>query len=416
MDGALICATMTQITALSTIELRQKRALLLSLTAVQFVHVLDFVIVMPLGPQLMEDLGASTATFGLFVSAYNVAAALAGLGGALLLDRFDRRNALVSVFVGLALSTVACALVLDSSMLIASRFLAGIFGGLVQAILFTIVGDCFAERERGAAVGTVMSAFSVASILGIPLGLFLADRWGWRAPFVGLGLVSIFIGIAVHHCLPPLRSHLGSPRRRRFRQEWAELKSLIVRRQSIDAFLFVIALMFAGFSVIPYVSTYLVSNIGLTSGDLASVFLAGGIVTFATARWIGRLADRFGKSRTFSWLAVASVVPILVLTHLPQVPVLVALIATAIFTLSISARGIPALAMITASIERSRRGRFLSLTSSVQQMASGVASLLAGWILHRGLDGRLDHFGKAGILAAVFSLLAVFFARRLRQA
>jgi len=167
--------------------------------------------------------------------------------------------------------------------------------------------------------------------------------------------------------------------------------------------------------VIPYVSAYLVSNIGLTQSDLASVFLAGGIATFASARAVGRLADRWGKPKVFTWLALASIFPILMLTSLPRVPVLVALLVTALFTLSISARGIPALAMITASIEKSRRGRFLSLTSSVQQAASGAASLLAGWIMNRGNDGTLDNFDLAGYVAAFFTVLAIFFGRRLRK-
>jgi predicted MFS family arabinose efflux permease len=418
MNAASICAPTSQpLTPAKSDATKRKRALLLTLTAVQFVHVLDFVIVMPLGPQLMTDLGVGTTTFGLFVSSYNVAAALAGIGGAVLLDRFDRRAALVSVFFGLGLATFACAWAFDATTLLGARFLAGIFGGLIQAILFTIVGDCFAERERGVATGTVMSAFSVASVVGVPIGLFIAGRWGWRAPFACLAFVSLFVGIAAHHFLPPLTSHLKKPKKSVApRGEWHELKKLVSRPRTIDALLLIVSLMFAGYTVIPYISAYLVSNLGLTQADLASVFLAGGIATFATARQVGKLSDRFGKLSVFTWLAIGSVIPILLLTHLPQVPVLLALFVTAFFTLSISARGIPALAMITASIEKSRRGRFLSLTSSVQQIASGAASLFAGWILHRGLDGRLDHFDTAGLVAASFTLLSVYFAHRLRNA
>lgn len=414
MKAASIRAPTPQTPPLSQ-DATRKRALLASLTAVQFVHVLDFVIVMPLGPQLMMDLGVGTAAFGLFVSAYNIAAALSGLGGAVVLDRFDRRTALVSVFFGLGLATLVCASASNATTLVGARFLAGLFGGLVQAILFAIVGDCFHERERGAATGTVMSAFSIASVIGVPIGLFVADRWGWRAPFAVLAFVSLFVGLAAHHFLPSLRSHLKT-KKARDEGDWRELFIMVTRPQTVDAVLLIVTLMFAGFTVIPYVSAYLVSNIGLTQADLASVFLAGGIATFATARLVGRLADRYGKLRMFTWLALGSIVPILLLTHLPRVPVLAALLVTALFTVSISARGIPALAMITASIEKTRRGRFLSLTSSVQQMASGAASLFAGWILHRGLDGRLDHFGTAGLIAAAFTVLAVVFAHRLKQA
>lgn len=388
---------------------RSQFVLLLILAALQFVHVLDFVILMPLGPQIMRDLKIGTGQFGVLVSSYHIAAALAGLLGAFTLDRYDRRTALLGAFAGLTCATVACATTSQATTLLLARFAAGLFGGWIQALIFAVVGDCFSDEKRGWATGVVMSAFSVATVLGVPFGLFISDTWDWRSVFIALGIISTAILIAGLLRLPRLSDHLS---RKASRESW-NLKPLIARRNSLAAFGLIVSLMFAGFTIIPFVSAYLVANLGLDEKDLASVFFAGGVATFATARMTGRIADRLGKTRVFTWIAGLSTIPILVLTHLQSTSVLAIIIVTTFFTTFIAARGIPALALITASIERARRARFLSLTSSIQQISSGAATIVAGWILGQNVDGEITHFSYAGYLAVAFTLLAILFARKL---
>ncbi|HVK60051.1 MAG TPA: MFS transporter [Bdellovibrionales bacterium] len=395
-------------------QLRAPRLLLAALAAIQFVHVLDFIILMPLGPQLMRELSIGPRSFGLIVSSYNLAAALAGLAGAILLDRFDRKSAMLFAFFGLTLATLVCGFAPTFPALLGARFVAGIFGGLIQALIFTVVGDSFPESRRGAATGTVMSSFSLATVLGVPLGLFLADRWGWRVPFLFLGFASVPLLIACFFGLPNLRGHLNGHSFSDAKVEFANLKVLMRRKKTIDAILLIVSLMFAGFTVIPYVSAYLVANVGLSQSDIAVVFFAGGITTFATARLIGVISDRYGKLRVFTWLAVISTIPIVILTHLGSSSLITAVIVTTFFTTLISARGIPALAMITASIEKAKRGRFLSLTSSVQQAASAAASLFAGWLLGTSADGHILRYQWAGYVAVAATGAAIIFARRLR--
>jgi predicted MFS family arabinose efflux permease len=216
--------------------------------------------------------------------------------------------------------------------------------------------------------------------------------------------------------LPALKDHLRVLKRGRIKREFWDLKSILKRKTTLDSIWLIVSLMFAAFTIIPFVSAYLVANVGLQQSDIALVFLCGGLATFVSAHVIGVISDRFGKLRVFNWLAILSIFPIVLLTHLRHVSLLTAIVVTTLFTVSISARGIPALAMITASIDRAKRGRFLSLTSSVQQASSAAASLFAGSLLGMSSDGRILNFSVAGYVAVAATLSATVFARRLRPA
>jgi predicted MFS family arabinose efflux permease len=401
----------------------RERVLLATLAAVQFVHVLDSLIVMPLAPELMRDMMLGTGEFGALVSSYNLSAAVAGLLGAFLLDHFDRKKALLVLFTGLFCGTLVCGLSSGVYVLFTGRIIAGACGGLIQALLFAIIGDCFKETKRGAATGIVMSSFSVATVLGVPISLFLVAHGTWRLPFLVLGFLGFVITIVAAFTLPPLRGHLTFVAKTQALMKRAQADSalpatsfsvFLLKRNTRYAFLLIITLMFAGFTVIPYMSAYLVSNLKLSHEDLATVFFAGGVATFATARLVGGFADRFGKRKVYTVLALASAFPTLALTHLTHVPMLALLFVTTTFTLLIAARGIPALAMVTASVGPGLRGRFLSLTSSVQQASSGLASFFSGFLLNQGTSGQLLNYNWAGDLSVVFILLSVLIANQIR--
>jgi predicted MFS family arabinose efflux permease len=393
-----------------------ERWFLLTLAAIQFVHVLDSLVVMPLGPQFIRALDLTPAMFGALVSAYSLAAAAAGLAGSFVLDRFDRRPALLVTMAGLAGATLICGLSRDYASLVTGRVIAGACGGLIQALLFTIIGDSFPDHRRGAATGTVMSSYSVATVIGVPVALFLAGKGDWASPFLVLSIVGFIVfGIALF-VIPTLQGHLQYVARQ---QKVLESKSafiaLILKTNSRLAFAMIITSMFAGFTVLPYMSAYLSANLGLSHQDLATVFFAGGVATFTTARWVGQLSDRFGKQNLFTYLALSSAVPTLLLTHSQPMPLLAILCITTSFFLLIGARGIPSLSLITASVGPGLRGRFLSLTSSIQQASSGIASLVTGLFLNQAKDGHLTNFNWAGDLSVVFILLSVLVANRLRS-
>jgi predicted MFS family arabinose efflux permease len=298
------------------------------------------------------------------------------------------------------------------TMLLVARAVAGAFGGVMGAMVFSIVGDIIPEYRRGAATGTVMSAFSLAAVIGLPIGLFLANFSDWRAPFFFLTALGVITVIATFLVLPPLRGHLEHYRES---SPLKQLKSIFSNYNHLNAFALIIMLMFAGFSVIPFISLYMVANVGLAETDLPYLYFSGGLATFFTARLIGRYSDRHGKRKVFGIIAVVSIVPILLVTHMTKVPVIIAIGTTTLFMIFVSGRFVPAMALIISSVEPRLRGSFMSFNSSVQQIAAGCASLMAGSVMGKSAEGELTQFGTVGIIAAVSTIICICLTARLRS-
>ncbi len=398
--------------ALPHLELRSARPLLAVLAGIQFSHIVDFMIMMPLGPQFMTLFGIGPQQFSLLVSSYTLTAALAGLLAALFIDRFDRRHALLALYAGFSLATLACALAPGYHWLLLARAGAGAFGGVLSASVFAIVGDVIPDSRRGAAMGTVMSAFSLAAVAGVPIGLVLANAFGWRAPFLLLAALGLAILLVAARYVPRLQGHVHHAQGR---SAWAQFAEVFRRPNHLHAFALVGTLTVGAFSVIPFISPFMVANVGLTLGDLPWIYLSGGLMTLFTARLFGRLADRHGKRRVFVAVASMSAVPILLVTHLPPAPLALALGVTTLFMVFVSGRFVPAMAMITASVEPRLRGSFMSVNASVQQLGSAVATLGAGLVIGRTASGALTHYGSVGVFAACATLAAVLIGRRLRE-
>lgn len=176
--------------------------------AVQLVNILEFMMVMPLGPDFAKDLGLSAAKLGWVGAAYTGAAAIAGLLSSTFIERYDRRRALAVTLCGLVLATLIGGLAYDTVTMILARILAGAFGGPATAIALAIVTDQVPLSRRGRAMGVVMSAFAVASVVGVPLGLEIARLAGWRMVFF---LVALFGAALAAFCivnLPAMREHI----------------------------------------------------------------------------------------------------------------------------------------------------------------------------------------------------------------
>jgi predicted MFS family arabinose efflux permease len=392
---------------------------LLVLAAVQFTAVVDFMIIMPLGPLVNKELSLTPARFGAVVSAYAFAAGLVGLLAASHIDRFDRRKALVVVYAGFTTATLLCGLAPEFWSLVAARAVAGAFGGLLGALVFSVVGDTFPEARRGSATGIVMAAFGVATVAGVPAGLEAARQFtNWRAPFLFLaaGCLPVLTGAWV--LLPPCRRHLDGPARPR-----VSLLGVLRKPRHLWALALMAALVFGGFTVIPYISIYLVNNVGLTQAQLVYVYFAGGGVTLVSMPLLGRLADRYGKRVVFRALAVGSLVPVVLLTHLPAgSPLVAVLVVTTAFMALMSGRGVPATALVTSAAVPAERGAFLSLNSSAQQLAAGLAVQLSATMLGTPADpamagsAPLEGYATVGYVATAFSLLGVVVVSGVRPA
>jgi predicted MFS family arabinose efflux permease len=391
----------------------RERTLLALLAIVQVTHIMDFMVLMPLGPQLMRVLAISPQQFGLLVSAYTFAAGASGALAAFFVDRFDRRTALLVIYGGFGASTLLCALAPGYEALLAARIVSGLFGGIAGAMVQTIVGDVIPESRRGRASGVIASAFSLSSVAGVPVGLFLANHFGWNAPFAFIAALSLPLWIAIARVVPPLDRHLRD-RRAAAHSPVALLRDVFGSSNHRAAFMLTGCLMFAGFSVIPFISPYSVKNVGLAETDLPTLYFFGGLATLFTARLVGRFADRFGKRRTFRAIACASMLPLLVTTHLPPVPVWIAICSTVLFMVLVSGRFIPLMALVTSSVEPRLRGAFLAFNASIQQLFAGAAAFGAGLVIGHGPAGELVRFGTVGWIAVGFTALCIVLAGRVK--
>jgi DHA1 family inner membrane transport protein len=390
---------------------RAEWGLLLLLAAVQFTNILDFVIIMPLAPMAKHDFGINSGQFGNVVAAYGFASFAGSILAAKFLDRFGRKRALLALYLGFTVSTLLCGLAPSYETLVAARALAGLFGGVVGAAVYAIVGDVFADYRRGTATGVIMSSFAVASIVGVPIGLMLAEAFGTGAPFVALAVAAGLVWVGNFFVLPSLRDHLahGHPP--------ASLVRLAMEPNHMLAYTFSISLVFGSFTIVPFLADSLVANAGQKVENLKYVYLVAGLATLVSMNVVGRWADRAGKLRVFRIMASAAVVIALVLTNLPPVPLWVAIAASTAFMVATSGRMVPAQAMLTGSAAPAVRGGFLSLNAAVQSAAMGLASLVGGALINQQPDtGRLAGYPVVGLLAAASAVASLVLGGFLRRA
>lgn len=394
----------------------RERVLLLTLAGIQFAHILDFMVMMPLGPILMQELAIDAHEFGLLVSAYTFTAGFAGVLAAMFVDRFERKRLLLTMFTLFALATLACGLAPNYATLLAARGLAGAFGGVLGSMVHTMVGDLIPFERRGRASGTIMMAFSLSTVAGVPLALFLANHFGWRLPFFLIAALAGALLLLGLKQLPLLRGHLPTAvlgedeRAHPLAAMWETLKNANHRR----ALTFMALMMLGGFTVIPFITIYATANVGIRQEDIPYMYLAGGFATFFTARWIGRLSDAHGKVRVFRYVAFAALLPLFVQTHLPPVPLWVMVACATLFFILVPGRMGPAMAIMASAVEPRLRGTFLSLNGAVQNLFSGIAAYLGGLMITME-NGRVVGYGNVGLLAMGATLLAIYFVGRIRM-
>jgi predicted MFS family arabinose efflux permease len=386
-----------------------EQPILLVLAGVHFIHIMDFMMMLPLGPQFMKLFDFTPQQFGLLVSAYAFSAGVWSFFASFVIDWFDRKTVLITLCGGIGIATLLCALATNYPTLLLARIVAGGFSGITSAIVFAIIADIIPARRRGAATGTISSAFSMVAVIGMPIGMLLVNLSDWRAPFFLLAALSAFMVIVAMRVLPPLRGHLiHQLERHPFRQ----LRAIFFERNHLYAFALIAMLMFAGFSVSPFISTYMVINVGMAEIDLPYLYFFGGLATFFTARLFGKLSDLHGKKKVFGVTAALSVFPILMVTHLSPVSTVLALGITTLFMMLVSGRFVPAMALVTASVAPRLRGSFLSFNISVQQLSAGLATLLAGSLIGTSVNGTLTHYDDVGIIAAVATLASIVLAAK----
>lgn len=387
----------------------RERPIIAVLAGIHFIHIMDFMMLLPLGPQLMKLFELTPQEFSLLISIYAFSAGVFSFLASFIIDHYDRKSFLIFLCCGIGLATLLCALSFDYYLLLLARMVAGGFSGVLSATIFTIIADITPAHRRGNATGTVMSAFSAVAVIGMPFGMLLVNLFSWRAPFLFLTLLSIIMISLAVWLLPVLRDHL---KHRQQRNPAQHLRTIFFNRNHLYAFALIAMLMFAGFSVSPFITTYMITNVGMSEVDVPYLYFFGGLATFYTARLFGKLSDQHSKHKIFSVAASLSVFPILMITHLTTTSVLLAIVVSTLFMMLVSGRFVPAMALVTASVNPRLRGSFLSFNIAIQQLSAGTASLLAGSIMSTTATGTIAHYDTVGIIAAVATVISILLALR----
>ncbi|TDP63906.1 MFS transporter [Roseateles toxinivorans] len=392
---------------------KRERGLLWLLAFTQFTVITDFVIMMPLGPQIMEAFSVGPAAFATAVSAYSWCSGLSGLMSATYIDRFDRKRLLLVVYALFALSNLGCALASSFSLMVLSRAFAGFTGGVMGALVMAIVADVIPAQRRGTATGLIMTAFPMAAVAGVPLGVFLGARHGWQSPFYVLVLVSVLIWVIARYALPRLNAHLAQ-RRVPMAEVLPQLWALLREPRHLRAFALSGPMMMSGMLVIPFISPVFVANLHLKPEDLSWVYMAGGLATLFTARAVGRLSDRYGAVRVFRVLALVSALPLVAVTYLPAWPLWGLMLFFPLFMVPVSGRVIPMQALLSTVPAMAQRGAFMSVNNAIQSLGVGCAVWVGGLLLSNGPGGRVEGYHLNGWLALALTAWAMFWIGRVR--
>ncbi len=390
-----------------------ERLIITILFFVQFTHMVDFVVMMPLGPKLVRSFGLTPSQFSYVISSYAFAAAIMGFISSFFVDNYDRKKVLVFFYTGFLMANVFCALSVNYFMLVLSRILAGGFGGVLAGLTFSIIGDVVPESRRGKAMGIVMSAFGTASVIGIPVGLYLADHYDWHSPFWLISILSLVVILITTLKMPSITRHIKLQRYKKS-EELTKILNLFKNKNCRLAFTLSCSYIISGYLVIPFISQYLVKNVKLLESQLSLTYFFGGLFTFFTSRMFGTLSDKYGKHRMVYILGPLSLIPIFMITNLPQSSLTVVLTVSTIFFILISGRFVPVMAIITGSVSKADRGAFMGINSSLQQMAMGLASVLAGLIVSYNVSGEMDHFNIVGYISMFMTLVFIYCASRVK--
>lgn len=392
----------------------KEKIILLLLTLLNFTHIMDFMIMMPLGNYLMPYFDISSQQFSMLVAAYTFSAGISGFAAAFFVDGYDRKKVLMFAYAGFLIGTLCCAISPAYEVLLVSRIVAGLFGGLIGAQVLSIVADIVPYERRAAAMGMIMAAFSAASIFGVPFGLYIANLFNWHAPFFFVVILGVLLVPFLIKFLPKMNNHLLEKNYQKISS--AQLLGDVFRNSSqLYALALTAFLMMGHFMIIPFINPFMEFNMGFTKTQTPIIYMVGGVLTLVTSPLIGRLADKMGKYKLFVILVLAGVPLIALITNLPAIPFYFVLCITGLWFVISTGRFIPAQAMVSNVVPPERRGSFMSFNSSVQQLFVGLASVLAGFIVVKMPDNKIEHYEITGYLSIAIILFSIFIATMLNK-
>lgn len=387
----------------------QKLAVFL-LAITQFTVILDFMVMSPMGDILMKSLSLKPTHFGLVVSAYAFSAGISGLLTAGFADKFDRKKLLLFFYFGFIAGTVLCGAVTTYPLLVAARIITGLFGGVIGSISMAIVADLFTLQQRGRVMGFIQMGFGASQILGIPIGLYLANAWGWHAPFIWVAGMAGIIALIIAVKLKPITKHLEI---QSDKSAFKHLMHTVAKKDYRVGFTATALLSIGGFMMMPFGSAFAINNLHITENELPMIFMIAGIATLIVMPIIGKLSDRINKYKIFVFGSIWTIVTILIYTNLGKTPFTIVAFLNVLMMMGIMGRMVPSTALVTAIPDMQDRGAFMSINSSLQQIAGGIAAAFAGTIVvQRDKWSPLEHYNTLGIIIVCISIVSILLMYR----
>ena len=380
------------------------------LAIMQFTVILDFMVMSPLGDILMKSMDIVPAQFGIAVSAYAISAGISGLLTAGFADRYDRKKLLLFFYAGFILGTIFCGIAHTYSLLVAARVITGLFGGVIGSLSMAIVTDLFDIHHRGRVMGYVQMGLGGSQVLGIPISLYIANEWGWQSPFIMVAILSALVAVMIIAKLHPVTKHLELQQDRNVIQH---LLHTLTKKEYRVGFLATGLLSLGGFMMMPFGTAFAVNNLGLSDEQLPQLFMVAGVATLVVMPLVGKISDKIDKFKIFAAASIWMVMVIIAYTNLSVTPLWQVMIFNILMMMGIMSRFVPAGALTSAIPDMADRGAFMSVNTSLSQIAGGIAAAIGGMIVvQKSKTSPLEHYDTLGYVVSAVCLITIFLVYR----
>lgn len=391
---------------------KKELIILITLAFVQFSNILDGMILMPLAPTIKDAFLIDTRHFGWLVSSFGIAAGCSAFFSTFWADKFDRKKILIILYIGFIVGTFFCAISPTYNFFIIARIFTGLFGGVCGSVIMAIVGDLIPNERRAQAMGIIMMGFALASVIGIPMGLIIANAFGWQMPFYVICALGFIVLICIIIFIPNVNTHLNAPLKHTTKDFY---KAIFSSHSTMIALSLPAIMVVAHMAIIPYITDFSVNNLHLSrTRDVPLMYLIGGILSVINSPIVGKLSDKHGRYKVFFILSCVAIFPIIFMTHLQSATVAVFLVCTSFFFIGSGGRLIPVQAMVTSAVPPQFRGSFMALNSALQQFTMGIITLIGGLIITNNEKGELQHYNIVGYIAVVGTILSLIIAKRIK--
>jgi predicted MFS family arabinose efflux permease len=388
----------------TTVFSSYQKGVIALLAIVQFTVILDFMVMAPLGDMLMKSMDLNAKQFASAVSAYAFSAGVSGLLAAGFADKYDRKKLLLIFYAGFMLGTVLCATATSFHLLLFGRIITGLFAGVLGAVAMAIIADLFSFDQRGRVMGFVQMSFAVSQVAGIPIGLYLANQFNWHAPFSMIVGFSLVTALFTYFFLKPVTQHMEQKTKQ---NPVAHLIKTIGNKTYWLPFMTTAFLSIGGFMLMPFSTPFIINNVGVEQAQLPMIYVIMGICSMITLPLIGKLSDKIGKLSTFIAGSILAAIMVVIYTNLTPIPLWQVIVVSALMFAGVMSRMIPSQALMTAVPKTQDRGAFMSINSSLQQIAGGIASVIAGMVIVQQPGGKLLHFNTLGYVVIIMMAICI---------